>query len=64
MSKERRGYKPRLVGGKVTMPTDLASTSTCSMSNTSTISRMKCVPWSKASGPSWRTSCRRKSRRI
>ena len=23
MSKERRGYKPRLVGGKVTMPTDL-----------------------------------------
>src|SRR5262249_1984530 len=31
---------------------------------TSTTSRMKCEPWSKASGLSWRTSCRRRDRRV
>src|SRR5262245_66565372 len=30
---------------------------------TSTTSRMKCEPWSKESGLSWRTSCRRRDRR-
>src|SRR5262249_13536573 len=36
---------------------------TCSLSSASRTCRMKCEPWSKANGPSWRTSCRRRSRR-
>jgi len=33
---------------------------TCSISSISTTSRTKCEAWLKASGPSWRTSCRRR----
>src|SRR5215831_6915856 len=64
-NKPHRVYKPRIVDGKVMMPADLRRLiSTCSVLSTSTLSRMKCEPWSKASGRKWRTSCRRSSRRI
>jgi hypothetical protein len=51
MSKERRAYKPRMVGGKVMMPTDLRRLHKCILDiEPSTISPMKCDPWPKASG--------------
>ena len=62
MSKERRTYLPRIVGDKVMMPADLKRLHKYTISSTSTTSRMKCGRWSKSYGPSWRTSCRRRSR--
>ena len=65
MSKERRTYLPRIVGDKVMMPADLKRLHKYMLEIVHiTTSRMKCALWSKASGPSWRTSCRRRNRRI
>jgi hypothetical protein len=52
MSKERRAYKPRIVGGKVMMPSDLRRLHKCILDiELSTISPIKCDPGPKALVP-------------
>jgi hypothetical protein len=60
MSKKRRTYQPRIVGGKVMMPADLKRLHKY-MLDIEHIDhiRMRCEPWSKVNGPSLRISCHR-----
>ena len=52
-------YEPRVIGGKLVMPAELQRIHRTILDAAEVeIIPMRCVPWWKAYGPSWRTSCR------
>ena len=52
-------YEPRVIGGKLVMPAELQRIDRIILTpRKSKLFPMRCVPWWKAYGPSWRTSCR------
>ena len=52
-------YEPRVIGGKLVVPAELQKIDRIiSTLRKSKLFLMRCVPWWKADGPSWRTSCR------
>jgi hypothetical protein len=63
MTKERRTYKPRIVGDKVMMPADRKRLHNYMLDvQHIDITPTRCARWPKSYGPSWRTSCRRGDR--